>query len=162
MKRIVRFLFYPIFMSFVLVSSIFIHNPEHFSLQYLVGKQVYKNIFQRPTFEEVKPALLFYSRAKIQIWNNHWDGFEIIEDGFRFESDYWCKYRYIDAAGMERINIDHVINDWKSWEYYILEHDKNFMTQEHLKATKIRQEWMDEYKNPDVEKHRRYQTRLGV
>ena len=74
-----------------------------------------------------------------------------------FEDWYWCKYQYIDQNGEKRTNIDHVINNWKSWEYYVAEHDKNFITEEHVKASILRKEWMDKYRDPEIEKYRRYQ-----
>jgi hypothetical protein len=157
LRCVIRTVFYILLTAFTLTSLQVIRNPEDSAIKYLLIKQSTKNIFNRTTFEEFKPKLKYYSILKLKTWNNHFEGFEIIEDGFMFEDWYWCKYQYIDQNGEKRTNIDHVINNWKSWEYYVAEHDKNFITEEHVKASILRKEWMDKYRDPEIEKYRRYQ-----
>lgn len=157
LKCVIRTVFYILLTAFTLTSLQVIRSPEDSAIKYLLIKQSAKNIFDRTTFEEFKPTLRYYSILKLQAWNKHFEGFEIIEDGFMFEDWYWCKYQYIDQNGEKRTNIDHVINNWKSWEYYVAEHDKNFITEEHVKTSILRKEWMDKYRDPEIEKYRRYQ-----
>lgn len=153
---VLRTLFYTFFLFFSIGSIAIILNPNFFGIKYIVVKQQIKNLLFRTTFEEFKPTLKYYSYVKLSRWNDH-NIVEIIEDGFMFEYHYWCKYKYIDKNGDIKINIDHVIHNWKPWEYYYLEHDKNFITEEHNRACKIRKEWIDNYRDMEIEKHRRYQ-----
>lgn len=156
-RCVLRTIFYLLFFIFIVSSLAIIINPNYFGIKYLIIRQSAKNIFNPTTFEEFKPKLKFYSYVKLSRWNNH-HIVEIIEDAFAFEYHYWCKYRYIDEDGNEGIIIDHVIHNWKPWEYYYLEHNKDYITPEHNRAMALRKEWMNNYRDMEVEKHRRYQT----
>lgn len=155
-KNISRTFLYTSLILFTICSLVIILDPRSVGVKYLVVGHSIKNIFYPTTFEEFKPTLKYYSQVKLMIWNNHTIT-NIIEDAFAFEYDYWCKYEYIDEYGNTGVNIDRVINNWKTWEYYYLEHDKNFMTEEHKKAMVLRKEWMNNYRDVEIEQHRRYQ-----
>jgi hypothetical protein len=155
-KCIFRTLFYSILLLFTICSLLIISNPKRFGITYYAIKQSATNIFFPTTFEEFRPKLVLYSYTKLSRWNDH-NIIEIIEDGFMFESWYWCKYRYIDDKGETKVNIDHVIHNWKPWEYYYFEENKNFLTPEHIRADNLRKEWMTKYRDPEIEKYRRYQ-----
>lgn len=157
LKCVLRTLIYSNLLLFSIGCLLIISYPKYLGIRYYVAKQSIKNIFYPTTFEEFKPTLFSYSYTKLCRWNNH-TIIEIIEDGYMFEMWYWCKYKYVDDNGKVGVNIDHVIHNWKPWEYYYLEHDKNFHTEEHYRADKLRKEWMEKYKNPDIEKYRRYQV----
>ena len=155
-KCSIRALLYISLLLFSFVSIYIVNYPEYWGIRYLVAKQSIKNIFNPTTFEEFKPTLKYYSYVKLSRWNNH-HIINIIEDAFAFEYEYWCKYTYVDEEGNEAINIDRVIHNWKPWEYHYLEHDKNYITPEHNRAMLLRKEWMDNYRDMEIEKYRRYQ-----
>ena len=156
LKNLFRFSVYSSLLLLAITTFATLYEPEYIGIRYYVVKQSVKNIFYPTTFEEFKPTLRFYSYVKLSRWNNH-HIIDIIEDAFAFEYEYWCKYTYIDKDGKRGVNIDRVIHNWKPWEYYYLEHNKNYMTQEHKRAMALRQEWMDNYKDVEIEQHRRYQ-----
>ena len=151
-----RTLFYCSLLIFSCVSLLVINYPEYYGIRYFVAKQSIKNIFYPTTFEEFKPTLKYYSYVKLSRWNDH-HIINIIDDAFAFESEYWCKYTYIDKYGKRGTNIDRVIHNWKPWEYHHLEYDKNYITPEHKRAMVLRKEWMDNYRDMEIEQHRRYQ-----
>lgn len=155
-KTVLRSFFYTLLTLILICSSAVIINPEYVGIKYLIARQSIKNIFYPTTFEEFKPVLRYYSYVKLSRWNNH-HILHIIEEAFAFEYEYWCKYEYIDENGKRGINIDRVIHDWKPWEYYYLEHDKNYITEEHKRAMVLREEWISKYRDMEIEKHRRYQ-----
>lgn len=156
-KNLFRCIVYSSLITLALITYLVKYEKEYVGIRYLVIKQSIKNIFYPTTFEDFKPYLKFASYVKLSRWNNH-TIIEIIDDAFSFEYHYWCKYKYVDKNGNIGVNIDHVIHNWKPWEYYYLEYDKNFLTEEHKKAMTLRQEWIDNYRNMEIEKYRRYQT----
>lgn len=156
LRCIARTLFYTLLTLFTLTSIQLIFYPEYWGIRLLVARQSIKNIFHPTTFEEFKPTLRYYSYVKLSRWNNH-HIIDIIEDAFAFEYEYWCKYTYIDENGKQGVNIDRVIHNWKPWEYHYLEHDKDYITPEHNRAMALRKEWMDNYRDMEIEQYRRYQ-----
>lgn len=155
-KTIIRTIIYSALLIFATGCLLIVSYPKYFGIRYYVIKQSISNIFYPVSFTEFRDDLVFYYYTKLSRWNDH-QIIEIIEDGFMFETWYWCKYKYIDQNNKVGINIDHVIHNWKPWEYGYFEENKNFLTEEHLRAEKLRQEWMAQYKNNEIEKYRRYQ-----
>jgi len=155
-KTIIRTIIYSALFIFAICCLLIISYPKYFGIRYYVIKQSISNIFYPVSFKDFRDDLVLYSYTKLSRWNNH-QIIEIIEDGFLFEMWYWCKYRYIDKNGQVQINIDHVIHNWKPWEYRYFEDDKNFLTEDHYRADKLRKEWIEKYKNPAIEQYRRYQ-----
>jgi hypothetical protein len=134
--------FYFILALFSISAGCVIYNPERVGILSLIVYKSYNNIFHRVKFEDIRHKLRHRASKHISFRNEHWNGFEIIEDAFMFEEIYWCKYSYINSLGVRVVNIDKAEVLWKTWEYYYLEFDKDFKTEEHLRGEALRNEWL--------------------
>ena len=118
MLILARVLFYQCFLTFVLVSLVFINFPVYCGVKAMVLHMSFLNHFYPISFEDAYDNLKDYSRWRAAAIRNYPKDFEIVEDAFAAEEWYWYKCRYTNSRGVVVTEIDSFRVRWKPWEYY--------------------------------------------
>ena len=114
-KTVSRTIFYQFFLVFVGLSLGLIIHPEWVGNKAIVIDKSIDNIFFHPTFEEVKPNIMYVGRLRLWVFLDMPEDLNVYDEEMIGEELYTCNYDY-EKDG-EKITGDYeTYIRWKSWE----------------------------------------------
>lgn len=114
-KTVSRTIFYQFFLVFVGLSLGLIIYPEWFGSKTLVVNKSIGNIFFHPTFEEVKPGVMYVGRLRLWTYLDCPEDLDIYDEEMLSEELYVCNYDFT-RDGKKLTGSYQTFIKWKSWE----------------------------------------------